>query len=328
MILRKCKCCDISLTVEFSRWFIQQRSAIKIAKKDFSLEEAVNCWHKQRKFKFRTVQKNILIREDEEIYSGLFYEFAPLWNTEAKEQELLKSGFYAVPLGYNLDWRQNQFYEKVFDDFFHQFVIDGDNPHGYYIVGSIGVGKTTLLASIAKILKTFLLVEVKYITMTRLVRLITSINSEDKKQIAKLENCPVLFIDDLGIEKYATDTQEAFVRDFFAYRYGNGLINIIAGNTDIRKHQNSNSFFRQMSDYINDTKQYKIIEMMGKSKRMQQNIAKKRPKHLKNIHFLNICGLVWFSVVQKRLIQFNWVQYGLEMFSERFSKVQYGLEKV
>jgi DNA replication protein DnaC len=153
------------------------------------------------------------------------------------------------------------------EDVFEQFIIDGYHPHGYYFYGNIGVGKTTLISSIAKILKTFLFVEIKYITMTRLVRLITSIDFDDKNKISRLENCQILFVDDMGIEKYTTDTQEAFIRDFFTYRYGNGLLNILAGNIDIRTQQKQNSFFRQLSDYINDSKQYKIIEMAGKSKR-------------------------------------------------------------
>ena len=200
--------------------YVALQKAINVVKKDFSFEDAINCWHKQRKFKFRTEQQNIIIRKNDDVVCKRFNAFVPLWSSETKRQTLLKSGFYALPIDYKLDWHQNKLYENIFNDFLNLFVIDGDNPIGYYFHGNIGVGKTTLLTAIAKVLKTFLVIDVRYITMTRLVRLITSIDKEDKNKIEKLENCCVLFIDDLGIEKYATDTQEAFVRDFFAYRYG------------------------------------------------------------------------------------------------------------
>jgi hypothetical protein len=183
--------------------YIALRKAICIAKKDFSFEDAINCWHKHRKFWFRTEQKFVLVRDNDDIDHKFFYKFSPLWNTEAKREELLQSGFYSVPIGYNLDWEQNTLYKDILDDVLTQFIIKGDNPHGYYIYGNIGVGKTTLLTAIAKVLKTFLNVQIRYITMTRLVRLITSIDKEDKSTVERLENSQILFIDDLGIEKYA-----------------------------------------------------------------------------------------------------------------------------
>lgn len=248
--------------------YITLQKAICIVKKDFSFQDAIECWHKERKFRFRTEQEYILVRDGDEICNRIFYKFFPLWSKEQKKQELIKNGFYSVPIDFKIDWQQNKLYKDILDDVFNQFIIECENPHGYYIYGNIGVGKTTLLTSIAKILKTFLAVELRYITMTRLVRLITSIDFDDKMQIKKIENSCVLFIDDLGIEKYTTDTQEAFMRDFFAYRYGNGFTNIIAGNIDIRTQQKKNSFFRQLADYINDSKQYKTFEMIGKSKRI------------------------------------------------------------
>jgi DNA replication protein DnaC len=104
--------------------------------------------------------------------------------------------------------------------------------------------------------------------MPRLVRLITSIDANDKQIISDLENCDLLFIDDLGLEKYTTDNQESLVRDFFNFRYGNVRLNIIAGNIDIRNRQKRNSFYRQIADYLNEKSYCKIIEMAGKSKRL------------------------------------------------------------
>ena len=249
--------------------FIAIKNAISNFKKDFSFNDAVNSWHKKRELKFRTEQNNVLVCDD---YSGFyhkdFYEFAPLIETKKINNLLLKCGFYKVPVEFKIDWNENDFYKKVFNDFFSQYIINGENNYGYYFHGNIGVGKTTLLTAIAKILEEFLLINVRYITMTRLIRLITSINFEDKYEVSKLESSNILFIDDLGIEKCTTDNQEAFIRDFFAYRYGNGLTNIIAGNADIRTQQKNNSFNRQMSDYLNDSRYYKIFEICGKSRRI------------------------------------------------------------
>jgi len=180
----------------------------------------------------------------------------------------LRSGFYKRYFNFQMNWQQSKLYNDVFDDFFTQFVINGNSGYGYYFHGNIGVGKTTLLTAIARILATFLHSKLRYITMTRLVKIITSIDANDKQKISDLENCDILFIDDLAHEKYTTDNQEATVRDFFAYRYGNELVNIVAGNIDIRSKAKTNSFNRQMADYINDSKYYKIIEMTGKSRRI------------------------------------------------------------
>ena len=223
--------------------YLVLRSAIGHFKNDFSFEDAIESWHKKRELKFRTERDSVLTHDD---YSGWyhkdFYKIAPLNNKEKIKNELLRSGFYKVPVGFKMDWRQSKLYQEVFDNFFNQFVINGENNYGYYFYGNIGVGKTTLLTSIARILTIFLTAELRYITMPRLVRLITSIDFDDKHQIAKLENCDILFIDDLGIEKCTTDNQEAVIRDFFSYRYGNGLVNIIAGNIDIRTQQKKELF--------------------------------------------------------------------------------------
>ena len=234
----------------------------------FSFDDAINCWHKPRDFKLQTAGKLITLPPQEGTIVGSscwFHEFAPLQDTK---KILLANGFYRRYFNFDLDWQQSEFYKNLFDDFFAQYIINGENNYGYYIFGEVGVGKTTLLTAIARILTTFLHSKLRYITMTRLVKIITSIDADDKQKISDLENSDILFIDDLAHEKYTTDNQEAVVRDFFAYRYGNELVNIVAGNIDIRSKAKTNSFNRQMADYINDSKYYKIIEMTGKSKRI------------------------------------------------------------
>ena len=249
--------------------YLAIKNAIGHFKKDFSFDDAVNSWHKKRKLKFRMEQDNILVCDDiVGWHHRTFYKFAPLIEAKKVNNLLLKYGFYKVPVEFKMDWQQNNFYKNLLADFLLQYIINGENNYGYYFHGNIGVGKTTLLTAIARVLEIFLIVKIRYITMTRLVRFITSIDETDKQKVADLENCDILFIDDLGIEKCTTDNQESLIRDFFAYRYGNGLTNIIAGNIDIRLQQNKNSFNRQMSDYLNDSKYYKILEICGKSKRI------------------------------------------------------------
>jgi len=207
-------------------------------KPDFSFDDAVNCWHKPRDLKLRTASKLITLPPPEGSIIGnscWFYEFALLRSSEQIKQEFLRNGFYKRYFDFQMNWQQSKLYNDVFCDFFNQFVISGESNYGYYFHGNIGVGKTTLLTATAKILMMFLQSKFRYITMTRLVKIITSIDADDKQKISDLENCDILFIDDLAHEKYTTDNQEAVIRDFFAYRYGNNLLNIIAGNIDIRK---------------------------------------------------------------------------------------------
>jgi len=249
--------------------YVLLQEKIKPAKSNFSLEDAIESWHKKRAFKYRTERKEVKQSEDDwRFYYSSFCSFAPLQYRDQKHQELLKADFYKRYFDFDLDWQQSDFYKKLLADFVSQYIINGENNYGYYIVGEVGVGKTTLITAIARVLITFLVINVRYITMPRLVRLITSIAEYDKQKVSELEKCDLLFIDDFAHENYSTDNQEAVIRDFFSYRYGNNLLNIISGNIDIRSQAETNSFNRQMADYLNDSKYYKIVEMSGKSKRI------------------------------------------------------------
>jgi hypothetical protein len=254
--------------VPYSENIANLQSFISQWKKDFSSQDACDCWNKSRRFGFRT-DSDYCFFYDANGYmsSSRYYFFSPLRSKFEREELLLKCGFYSRYFGFRLNWSENDFYKKMLDDFFTQYVINGENNYGYYIYGDIGVGKSTLLSAIAKILITFLRIEVRYITMPRLVKLITGISEADKNKVSDLESCDILFVDDLAHESMTTNTQESYVRDFFAYRYGNELLNIIAGNNDIRTIKSPNSFERQMSDYIDDSKYYKDIKLSGKSKR-------------------------------------------------------------
>ncbi|MDR0926710.1 MAG: hypothetical protein LBO69_02955 [Ignavibacteria bacterium] len=148
-----------------------------------------------------------------------------------------------------------------------QFILEGTKRNGYYFFGNIGVGKTTLITGIARILTAFLTSPMQYMPMPKLLKLLTSIEREDKDKIERFERLPLLVVDDFGLERFTTDNQEALARDFFSYRYGNLHTTFICGNADVRKFQTKNMFYRQISDYLNDAEAYKVFEIKGQSRR-------------------------------------------------------------
>jgi len=196
-----------------------------------------------------------------------YYKFSPITDKNKTNRYLYAKGFYSRYLNFDLDWHKTEFHRDLLQDFFTQYVIKGENNKGIYICGDIGVGKSTTITAIAKVLLMFLDINVYYTTMAKLVSLITSPDRDDKERISVYKKCPILFIDNLGLEEYTTNNQLTQVIDFFTYRYGNEKTNIIAGNGDIRKIEKPNSFIKQMSDYLNDSNYYSCYEMGGKSKR-------------------------------------------------------------
>jgi hypothetical protein len=258
---------------EFNSKWRDNTSAIenefKKHKADFSFKDAEKSWGKERHFPFRKKTDFVLVEDDfYGAYNRQVDVFSPIVSNAIGTKIMHDSGFYSRYLSFKLDWNENDFYKTFFDDFFEQYVIAGESNYGYYIFGPKGVGKSTLLSAMAKVIAKYLRIEIRYVTMPRLVRLITSIAEDDKHTISELENCDVLFVDDFAHENYNTNNQESAVRDFFAYRYGNCLVNVIAGNNDIREIADKNSFFTQMADYINDSNYYKVLKINGKSRRM------------------------------------------------------------
>jgi hypothetical protein len=69
----------------------------------------------------------------------MLLEFAPL---QEMKKYLLENGFYSRYFEFDLDWKQTDFYKNLFDDFFEQYVIEGDSAYGYYVFGDVEVGKT------------------------------------------------------------------------------------------------------------------------------------------------------------------------------------------
>lgn len=240
---------------------------------NFLYDDVKKVWNKKNRvldFKTKQFDISIPIVDNAGYVSHLMRvdkKFAPLTDQTELKKALALRGFYSRYFNFDLDWRATGFHKDLLNDFFLQFVINGENEKGIYIYGDIGVGKSTTITNIAKILLMFLDVEIYYITMAGLVSLITSIDAIDKIKINTLKNCSILFIDNLGFEEYTTNNQMSQVIDFFVCRYGNEKTNIIAGNEDIREDIPSNAFVKQMSDYLNDTNYYKCYEMRGDSKR-------------------------------------------------------------
>jgi hypothetical protein len=118
--------------------FLQQE--IGLFRPEFSFEDAINSWHKPRNFKYRSLRKDVILPPlagDIMPRCKWYYEFFPLSETN---KFLLDGGFYIRYFDFDLDWQQTEFYRKLFDDFFEQYVIAGENTYGYYIFGDIGVG--------------------------------------------------------------------------------------------------------------------------------------------------------------------------------------------
>jgi hypothetical protein len=232
----------------------------KKLKPSITYDEIINIWNTRNSRYFRL---NISNKWEIAICKECFG--APT-NADI-ENELICVGFYEMPVKKPIDWNRSPILMQIREQITEQFIIEGYNRRSYYIFGNIGVGKTTLLTAIGRIFSIFLNVRMHFITMLKLIKLLTSIDKEDKKEVERLEKIQILFIDDLGLEKFGTDYQEAIARDFLAYRYGNNLTTFLCGNADIRRLNSQSSFYRQLSDYLNDSEAFVMYKITGNSKR-------------------------------------------------------------
>lgn len=222
--------------------------------------EIMEIWENRqhRKYKLRTWI-------DECVYPKLEH-FVPL-NNEQRNRELNRNNFYLRAINNISVCIESKNYKQIKQEITDIFIIDGNKNIGLYVFGDIGAGKTTLITAICGLLLIFLKLDIRYITMPNLLRLLTSIESDDKEYINKLKKINLLVIDDFGLEHFATEHQESVARDFFSYRYGNELPIFLCGNEDIRKKSNKNMFYKQIADYLNDTSAFSLYELSGKSRR-------------------------------------------------------------
>ena len=195
---------------------------------------------------------------------NILYNFSFMPPDEAR-RILIDSGFLVHHSSVILSWGSHV---DLRNDIFERFIVnDIKTPKNYYLHGGMGVGKTTLLTGIARMLLITLKTTPRYITMPSLTRLITSIAAIDKTELERLKSTYFLFVDDIGQEKYTTDNQESLMRDFFVYRYGNLLPTFFAGNIDIRSKEKQGIFYTQLSDYIKETTLFEVIKLKGESRR-------------------------------------------------------------
>ena len=185
--------------------------------------------------------------------------FAPLTDKEQIKNDLIKLGFPAHCFEQETDWGYGKFIDLKYD-IFNRYVVDGgEEPRSYYVYGFIGVGKSTLLTSIAKRLYTYLNIKPRYITMSQLARLFTASSVfENKKtqhqaqeELESLYYSKFLFIDNMSFAQL-TDKQMEHSLEFFNARYSRRLPVFIASNNDIRK-MDGNPFYTQLSSWMQDS---------------------------------------------------------------------------
>ena len=136
--------------------------------------------------------------------------------------------------------------------------------------GEVGIGKSSLLALIAKLLMQFLQIDGNILATKaqRMLNAVSSITDEDKELARRLPTVPILFVDAFGFENYSTDSQIAKMTDIFEDRYSNHLTTFIASNVDLRSLSNRNSFYQQFTTYLLDEKKFvRVVELQGKFRR-------------------------------------------------------------
>lgn len=176
------------------------------------------------------------------------------WNYMPKELEEKEQNYFAA------------FLQKVKNHILDDFFIDDSNSTGLCIQGKIGVGKSSLLALIAKLLYKYLDVDVRYTTALDYLNAFSSLNSG---YLETIKASKILFIDGLGQENYNENRMSAMF-DLFHYRYSNSakLVTFIAGNFDINDWKASNNqVYAQIASYCSDKKFVTILDFKGSSKR-------------------------------------------------------------
>ena len=235
------------------------------------LEKALQSFREnyKRRYKFRVNEQHHFkwfINENGNIdnINAPIY-FLEMLGQEDTIKKMEQNGFFRHHSSVVYNWGQHI---KLRNSIFERYIVnDANAPKNYYIHGGLGVGKTTLLTSIARMLLKILNINVVFITMPQLTKLVTSISKYDKESLDRLLYCSFLFIDDIGQEKYTTDNQESLMRDFFVNRYSNNMPMFIAGNIDIKDREQKGIFYTQLVDYMNDKNKFEVIKIEGGSRR-------------------------------------------------------------
>jgi DNA replication protein DnaC len=175
--------------------------------------------------------------------------------------DLLNCGWYKLYL--ESDWSKVEDEKNIKDILTKEFWYCNTNySKGLYLTGSVGVGKTSLMALIARWFAKYFIVKPYFVTTGVLFDMYF-----EKKytEVNKLMESTVLFLDDLGRE-YGSDYPLSKFENFMEYRYGNMLPTFITSNLkieDLKKREG----FERIADRINDPKWMIHLLYAGETKR-------------------------------------------------------------
>lgn len=156
---------------------------------------------------------------------------------------------------------------------------------GLFLVGSVGTGKTSILAYIAYRLARYagynrspsepenseywqsaVFDKLKFITATGLFNMFFGWRDNDiADMIKKLVESPILMIDDLGRE-YRSDFPTSRFEEFIEHRYANELTTIVTSNIAPGALMEMKEFER-IVDRFKDSKWMRLLTVTGKSQR-------------------------------------------------------------
>ncbi len=156
---------------------------------------------------------------------------------------------------------------------------------GLFLVGSVGTGKTSILAYIAYRLARYadytsvanyddqgreytssIHGKLKFITATGLFNMFFGWRDIDiANRLEKMVNFPVLMIDDLGRE-YRSDFPTSRFEEFIEHRYANELTTIVTSNISPVALVEMKEFER-IVDRFKDSKWMRLLTVTGKSQR-------------------------------------------------------------
>lgn len=185
------------------------------------------------------------------------FQISPsLQRANSVEEKLSSEGWYKLYL--SASWDKVDCREQV-----EGFLSTGLN-RGLFLVGSVGVGKTSVMTLIAKEIVERTDIIPRFVALGMLFDLYFE---RDFKAVERFMKSAYLLIDDIGRE-YAADFPVAKFENFIEYRYGNLLPTFITSNLtidDLRKRIG----FERIADRINDPKWMAHLIYAGQSKRIR-----------------------------------------------------------
>ena len=159
-----------------------------------------------------------------------------------------------------------KFMQDVKNYIIDNFFIDDSKPKGLVLWGKVGVGKSSALGMIAKMLIKYLDVDIRYATTNDFLNAYSTQNLE---LLEKTKNSQILFLDAFGQESYNENRTSAML-DLFHHRYSNSshLVTFVAANIDVRNEQvMSSPIYQQIGSYFKDKNFVETMNFKGNDKR-------------------------------------------------------------